>query len=183
MNTWELSCPLHKQDVLKLRAGDKVVLTGTVLAARDEAHKRLFELAQRNEPWPVDVAGEVIYYVGPSPAFDGRAVGAAGPTTSGRMDKYTPMMHQRGVAATMGKGYRSEEVKQAMIAHQAVYLVATGGAGALLGQCIWKKEVVAYPDLGPEAIVRLWIRDFPAIVAYDTLGQDLYAQNQSQWAR
>ncbi|MCL6516417.1 fumarate hydratase C-terminal domain-containing protein, partial [Alicyclobacillus sp.] len=123
----------------------------------------------------------VIYYVGPSPGDDAHPVGAAGPTTSGRMDPFTPLMLEMGVVATIGKGYRSEAVKEAMRRHGAVYFVATGGAGALLGRCVERQEVLAYPDLGPEAITRLWVRDFPVLVAYDTKGRDLYAENQRLW--
>lgn len=174
MNTWHFQLPASKEQWQQVRTGDKVYLTGPVLAARDEAHRRLYDLAQKSEAWPVDVEHQVIYYVGPSPGFGDYAVGAAGPTTSGRMDLFTPMMLECGVAATMGKGYRSADVKAAMLAHQSVYLVATGGAGALLGRRIVKREVLAYDDLGPEAITRLWLKDFPCLVAFDTTGADIY---------
>ncbi|MCL6597537.1 MAG: FumA C-terminus/TtdB family hydratase beta subunit [Alicyclobacillus macrosporangiidus] len=176
-----MPCPPTRAELRQLRAGDRVYLTGTVLTARDHAHGRLAECARAGEPWPVDVTGQVIYYVGPSPGFGSRAVGAAGPTTSSRMDRFTPLLLDMGVVATIGKGYRSQEVKDAMRRHGAVYFVATGGAGALLGACVERREVLAYPDLGPEAITRLWIRDFPVLVAFDTEGHDLYEENQRRW--
>ncbi|GMA60366.1 FumA C-terminus/TtdB family hydratase beta subunit [Alicyclobacillus fastidiosus] len=180
MNTWSLTFPIDKTELAELRAGDRVFLTGSFITARDEAHKRLNELTTQNIPWPIDVQGELIYYVGPSPGFADFVVGAAGPTTSSRMDSFTPLMLERGAVATMGKGYRGDTVKEAMLTHKAVYFVATGGAGALLGSRIKRREIIAYEDLGPEAIARVWVEDFPALVAFDTHGNDIY-QQQSEW--
>jgi fumarate hydratase subunit beta len=180
LNHWKLTLPAKKQAFAQLRAGDRVLLSGTFITARDEAHQRLYDLALEGKPWPIDVAGELIYYVGPSPGFGAFAVGAAGPTTSSRMDSFTPLMLERGAAATMGKGYRGPQVKDAMLRHGAVYFVAIGGVGALLGSRIVRREVIAYEDLGPEAIARVWVEEFPAFVAFDVLGNDIYAQ-QDEW--
>lgn len=180
MKSWQLTFPTEKAELARLRAGDRVLLSGSFITARDEAHKRLYDLALEGRPWPIDVVGELIYYVGPSPGFGEFAVGAAGPTTSSRMDSFTPLMLERGAAATMGKGYRSSDVKAAMLRHEAVYMVAIGGVGALLGSRIVRREVIAYEDLGPEAIARVWVNDFPALVAFDLEGNDIYTQ-QNEW--
>jgi len=181
--TIRLKTPLKDADVEKLRAGDKVLITGVILTGRDAAHKRLFDLLQAGKPLPVDIRGQIIYYVGPAPAKPGRPIGSAGPTTSGRMDAYSPKLMEIGLKGMIGKGMRKKEVVEAMKKYRAVYFAATGGAGALLAKAIKKAEVVAYEDLGPEAINRLEVEDFPVIVVNDTLGNDLYKQGMEQYAR
>ena len=158
----------------QVRAGDRVLITGTIIAARDAAHKRLVEALARGEELPVDLDGAVIYYVGPSPARPGRAIGAAGPTTAGRMDAYTPTLLAQGLRGMIGKGRRNAAVIASMKQHGAVYFGAIGGCGALLSKCIKKAEVIAYEDLGAEALRRLEVEDFPVTVIIDTLGNDLY---------
>jgi fumarate hydratase subunit beta len=166
---------------MELVAGQETLIQGTVLAARDQAHKRLVELMARGEDPPVDLAGQIIYYVGPTPARPGRAVGAAGPTTSGRMDRLTVPLLKRGVKALVGKGRRSDEVRCSMLAHGAVYLAALGGAGALYGEKILSCQVLAWPELGPEALMALTVVDFPAIVVNDLHGGDLYDSGPAAW--
>jgi fumarate hydratase subunit beta len=166
-----------------LKAGDKVLITGVIYTGRDAAHKRLFDLLQEGKPLPVDLKGQIIYYVGPAPAKPGQAIGSAGPTTSGRMDAYSPRLMEIGLKGMIGKGMRKKEVVEAMKKYKAVYLAATGGAGALLAKAVKKAEIVAYEDLGPEAINRLEVVDFPAIVVNDTKGNDLYQQGMAQYAR
>ncbi len=178
-----LRTPLTAEMVSGLRAGDQVLITGTLLGARDVAHKRLYELLQRGEPTPVDLAGQILYYVGPTPARPGRPVGSAGPTTSGRMDRYTPLLLSHGVKGLIGKGGRSAAVVDALKQHRAVYCAALGGAGALLAQRIRAAEVVAYPELGAEAIFRLAVEDFPVIVINDVVGGDLYADAVRQYGQ
>jgi len=174
--TYTLTTPLSDEDVCKLAIGDVVLLTGTIYTARDAAHKRLVESLDKGETLPFDLKGALIYYVGPSPAPPGRPIGAAGPTTSYRMDSYAPRLHSLGLKATIGKGKRSDEVKAALTAHKAVYFGATGGAGALLSQCIKAAKVIAYEDLGPEAIRELTVADFPLLVINDTKGGELYVK-------
>ena len=171
-----LQTPLADEDIEKLHSGDRVLLSGVIYTARDAAHKRLFELLQAGKPLPVDLRGQVIYYVGPTPAKPGRVIGSAGPTTSGRMDAYTPALIEYGLKGMIGKGSRNQDVLDALKRYRAVYFGATGGAGALLARCIKKAEVVTYEDLGPEAIYRLEVEDFPAIVINDAHGGDLYAE-------
>ena len=178
-----LKTPLSDADVEKLKAGDKVFLNGVIYTGRDAAHKRLFDLLKEGKPLPVDLKGQVIYYVGPAPAKPGRAIGSAGPTTSGRMDAYSPKLMEIGLKGMIGKGMRKKEVIEAMKKYKAVYFAATGGAGALLAKAIKKAQVVAYEDLGPEAITRLEVEDFPVIVVNDTQGNDLYQQGMAQYAR
>jgi len=178
-----LSTPLSEEEVLKLRAGQPVLISGVVYTARDAAHRRMAEAMEQGEDLPFDVAGQVIYYVGPTPAPPGRIIGAAGPTTAGRMDKFTPALLARGLKGTIGKGPRSQAVKEALQQHRAVYFGGIGGAGALLGQRITSVEMVAYEDLGTEAIRRLEFADFPAIVINDCYGQDAYAEGQARWRR
>jgi len=178
-----LKTPLSDADVEKLKAGDKVFLNGVIYTGRDAAHKRLFDLLKEGKPLPVDLKGQVIYYVGPAPAKPGRAIGSAGPTTSGRMDAYSPKLMEIGLKGMIGKGMRKKEVIEAMKKYKAVYFAATGGAGALLAKAIKKAQVVAYEDLGPEAITRLEVEDFPVIVVNDTKGNDLYQQGMQQYAR
>lgn len=178
-----LKTPLSDADVEKLKAGDKVLLNGVIYTGRDAAHKRLFDLLREGKPLPVDLKGQVIYYVGPAPAKPGQAIGSAGPTTSGRMDAYSPRLMEIGLKGMIGKGMRKKEVVEAMKKYKAVYFAATGGAGALLAKAIKKAQVVAYEDLGPEAVTRLEVEDFPVIVVNDTKGNDLYQQGMQQYAR
>jgi fumarate hydratase subunit beta len=167
--------------VRALHAGDPVRIRGRVYVARDAAHQRLVAAIEAGEPLPFDPAGQVLYYMGPSPARPGRAIGAAGPTTSYRMDPYTEALLAAGIKAVIGKGARGEAVKHALRAHQAVYLVAVGGAGALLAQAIQRATVIAYPDLGPEAVRELDVVDFPAIVGCDVHGQDIYDLGRARY--
>ncbi len=178
-----LTTPLKSEDVDKLRIGDRVLLNGIVYTARDAAHKRLIQLIEAGEPLPFDVEGQVIYYVGPSPAKPGQAVGAAGPTTSYRMDAYAPTLIERGLKGMIGKGKRNDAVKDAMQNHKAVYFAAIGGAGALMAKSILSAEVIAYPELGPEAIRKLEVTNFPVIVANDAHGGDLYEEGAKAYAR
>ena len=171
----KLSTPFQEEDVLKLRTGDKVLLSGRIYAARDAAHKRLLQDLDQGMEAPFNLQGAVLYYVGPTPAPPGRVIGSAGPTTSSRMDAYTPRMHALGIKATIGKGRRSEEVKRVLREQKAVYLGATGGAGALLSRCITGSRVLAYQDLGTEAIRELEVQDFPLLVVNDAYGGELYA--------
>jgi len=163
--------------------GDQVLVSGVIYTARDAAHKRLMELLDAGAKLPVDLKGQILYYVGPSPARPGRVIGAAGPTTSTRMDVYTPRMLQLGLKAMIGKGKRGPEVIAALKEYTAVYLGATGGAGALISKCIKAAEVVAFPDLGPEAIHRLEVEDLPTIVINDCHGGDLYELGRREYAR
>lgn len=165
--------PLDEQTVRSLRAGDRVRLDGVLYTARDAAHRRIVEALERGEAPPFPLEGAAVYYVGPTPGRDGRPVGAAGPTTSYRMDAWTPALLARGVRAMIGKGDRAPDVVEAMQRCGAVYLAATGGAGALLARCIRSAEVIAWPDLGPEAVRRLEVEAFPAIVAIDSAGHSL----------
>ncbi|MGE4284996.1 MAG: Fe-S-containing hydro-lyase [Phycisphaerae bacterium] len=170
----KLSTPIDKAALLSLRAGDEVLISGTVYSGRDMAHKRLTETLAAGGELPVELRGELIYFVGPSPAAPGRAIGSAGPTTSSRMDPFSPVLLDYGLAGMIGKGYRGEEVVEAIKRNGAVHFSAIGGAGALLSKAIVEAEIVAYPELGTEAIHRLKVIDFPAIVAYDSLGNCVY---------
>lgn len=174
MNNIHLELPLDEKTVRSLRAGDAVTLSGSILTGRDAAHKRLIDLIDQNKELPVDLNGQVIYYVGPAPASPGHAVGSAGPTTSYRMDAYTPKLLEMGLRAMIGKGLRNKEVIESMKKNGAVYFGAVGGAAALISQSIVNSEVIAYPDLGAEAIHRFVIKDFPVIVVIDSLGNNLY---------
>jgi fumarate hydratase subunit beta len=178
-----LTTPLKVEDVEKLRIGDQVLLDGVVYTARDAAHKRLIQLIEAGEKLPFELEGQVIYYVGPSPPKPGQAVGAAGPTTSYRMDAYAPKLISLGLKGMIGKGSRNQDVKDAMKTHKAVYFAAIGGAGALMSKSILTAEVIAYPELGPEAIRRLVVKNFPVIVANDTVGGDLYEEGIKAYAR
>ena len=169
-----MNAPLEKNMVEKLKAGDKVFISGTIYTARDAAHKRMDEALDGNEPLPFDIRGQVIYYMGPSPARPGRPIGSAGPTTASRMDKYTPRLLDLGLLGMLGKGKRSPEVHEAIVRNKAVYFAAIGGAGALLSRCIKKSEVIAYDDLGTEAIRKLTVEDLPCIVVIDPEGNDIY---------
>ena len=176
MARYHLTAPLFESDAAMLRSGDIVLLSGTVYTARDAAHARLAALLDQGEPLPFPLEGAVIYYVGPTPPPPGRAIGSAGPTTSYRMDAFAPHLHALGVKATIGKGVRNATVRQALKDHTAVYFGATGGAGALLSTCITEARVIAFPDLGPEAIRRLTVTELPLLVINDSLGNELYAQ-------
>ncbi len=178
-----ISPPLSEGDVEGLRAGDRVLITGVLYTARDAAHKRLIDLLDRGEELPFDLKGQIIYYVGPTPPRPGEIIGSAGPTTSGRMDAYTPRLLELGLKATIGKGQRSDEVVEAMKRYKAVYLAAVGGAAALIKKCIKKAEVIAYEDLGPEAIRRLEVEEFPAIVVNDIYGGDLFKSGVEEYRR
>ena len=172
----QLTTPLKKEDALRLRAGDSCLLTGVIYTARDAAHKRLIALLDEGKPLPVNLEGETIYYVGPAPARPGQAVGPAGPTSSYRMDPYTPKLLDLGLKGMIGKGERGTEVIDAMKQHGAVYFGAVGGSAVLISRSIEKSELIAYPDLGPEAIHRFVIKDFPAVVVIDSQGNNLYQQ-------
>lgn len=178
-----MSLPLKREEVAKLRAGDRVLLNGKMLTGRDAAHKRLYELLQEGKELPVSIRDETIFYVGPTPAPPGRPIGASGPTTSSRMDKYAPLLMDRGLLGMVGKGLRSREVKDAIVRNGAVYLGATGGSGALLSKCIKTATVIAYEDLGAEAIRLVEVEDFPTIVIIDSTGADLYEIGPKQYAR
>lgn len=169
-----ITAPLQQDTVRSLRAGDYVYITGTIYTARDAAHKRMSETLDEGGKLPFDLEGNVIYYMGPSPAREGRTIGSAGPTTASRMDKYTPRLLDMGLKGMIGKGKRSEDVRQAVIRNGAVYFAAVGGAGALLSRSIESSEVIAYDDLGTEAIRRLQVKDFPVIVVIDSVGNNLY---------
>lgn len=182
MKVKRISAPLTDDDVMQLKAGDNVLISGVIFTGRDSAHKKLTDLVAAGEPLPVDFAGQIIYYVGPSPAKPGKVIGSAGPTTSGRMDAYTPTMLAQGLKVCIGKGSRSEAVKDALVHYKAVYLASTGGAAALLAKTIKKADIVAYPELGAEAIYRLEVEDFPATVVNDAYGNDIYEEGRKKYA-
>ncbi len=169
-----ITAPIDKETARTLKAGDYVYISGTIYTARDAAHKRMDETLQSGGGLPVDIKGQMIYYMGPSPAREGRPIGSAGPTTAGRMDRYTPRLLDLGMGAMIGKGKRSPEVIDAIVRNGAVYFAAVGGAGALLSKCITSSEVIAYKDLGTEAVRRLTVEDFPVIVVIDSRGNNLY---------
>jgi fumarate hydratase subunit beta len=179
----KVSLPLTEETLAGLKAGDNVLLSGTLYVARDAAHKRMVEALERGELLPFDIKGQTIYYMGPSPAPPGRPIGAAGPTTSARLDAYTPRLLAAGLKVMIGKGVRSEEVREAMKKHRAVYLAAVGGAGALISKSIIKSEAIAYADLGPEAVLRLEVKDFPATVINDIHGGDLYIEGKAKYQK
>lgn len=170
----KIQLPITDEDIKSLKAGDSVLLTGTIITGRDAAHKRLFELIEKGEELPVDVRGELIYYVGPAPAKPGYAVGPAGPTSSYRMDKFTPALLDLGMKGMIGKGARSQEVIDAIVRNKAVYFAAIGGAAALIAKSIKKEEILCYEDLGTEAVRRYTVEDFPCIVAIDSEGNNVY---------
>jgi len=177
----KISLPLTDETVQELKAGDEVLLTGVMYVGRDAAHKILVETLEQGKPLPFDINEQTIYYMGPSPAKPGQAIGSAGPTTSGRMDAYTPRLVAEGLKGMVGKGMRSPEVKEALKEHHAVYFGAVGGAGALISNSIKKSEVIAYEELGAEAIRRLVVEDFPAIVINDMYGGDLYEEGKAKY--
>ncbi|MRI58068.1 MAG: fumarate hydratase [Epsilonproteobacteria bacterium] len=183
MAEYRLTTPLSDEDVSKLKAGDIVYLSGTIYTARDAAHKRLVDLIQKGEPLPFDLKGAVIYYVGPTPPKPGEVIGSAGPTTSYRMDSYAPILIEHGLKGMIGKGRRNDAVKEACKKHKAVYFGAVGGAGALLAQRIKDAKVIAYEELGPEAVRELVVEDFPVVVVNDTFGNDLYEEGRKKWAQ
>ncbi len=178
---YQINTPLEKKIIEMLSAGDMVYITGTIYTARDAAHKRMAEALKAGKELPIDVRGEMIYYMGPSPAREGNVIGSAGPTTASRMDRYTPRLLDMGLCGMIGKGKRSLEVIEAMIRNGAVYFAAIGGAGALLSKTIVKAELIAYDDLGTEAIRKLTVKDFPAIVVIDTKGNNLYDIAQKEF--
>ncbi|MCI9052536.1 MAG: Fe-S-containing hydro-lyase [Lachnospiraceae bacterium] len=169
-----INTPLKEEEIEELKAGDFVFITGTIYTARDAAHKRMYETLRKKEELPIELKNNIIYYMGPSPAKEGQVIGSAGPTTSSRMDKYTPELIDLGLKGMIGKGRRSEQVKEAIIKRKAVYFAAIGGAGALLSKCIISSQVIAYEDLGTEAIRKLEVKNFPVIVVIDSEGNNLY---------
>lgn len=182
MAEYSLEIPLENEDVKKLKAGDKVSLSGIIYTARDSAHERLVKLIEAGDELPIPLEGQIIYYVGPAPTPPGKAIGSAGPTTSYRMDPYTPVLIENGLKGMIGKGGRTEPVVEAMKKGTAVYFAATGGAAALIAQSILSSEVVAYEDLGAEAIRKLEVKDFPLIVAQDCHGGNVYVEGQAKYA-
>jgi fumarate hydratase subunit beta len=178
-----ITTPLSDEDVEGLKTGDQVLISGVIYTGRDAAHKRLAALIDRGEELPIDIRGQIIYYVGPTPARPGKPIGSAGPTTSYRMDPYSPKLMEKGLKGMIGKGMRSQEVIEAMKKYKAIYMAAVGGAAALIAKRIKKSEVIAYEDLGPEAIRRLEVEDFPAIVVNDIWGNDLYVEGVRQYER
>lgn len=175
--------PVTPEALADLRAGDSVLITGKILVGRDQVHKRLYELLQEGRSLPVDLTNQLIYYCGPSPAKPGQPIGSAGPTTAGRMDKYTPALLAQGLKGMIGKGYRSQEVKDAIKENKAIFLASVGGAGALLTKRIKESRILAYEDLGPEALREFVVEDFPTIVIHDMYGGDQYAEGQKQYKR
>lgn len=178
-----MTVPFGEKETSGLKSGDYVYLTGTIYTARDAAHKRMYEALQKGESLPFDLKDNLIYYMGPSPAREGRPIGSAGPTTSSRMDKYTPELLDLGLKGMIGKGKRSQSVKEALIRNKGVYFAAVGGAGALLSKAIISSEVIAYEDLGTEAIRKLEVKDFPVIVVMDSEGNDLYETAVKEFAK
>jgi fumarate hydratase subunit beta len=183
MDIKRITTPLSNGVVEALKAGDKVLLSGTIYTARDAAHKRFVDALSAGRSLPFEVEGQVIYYCGPSPVLPGRVIGAAGPTTSGRMDVYTPALLSLGLKGMVGKGKRSQAVKDAIVKHKAIYFGATGGAGALLSKAVVSYEVLAYEELGPEAVARLVVKDLPLFVINDVAGNDLYEMGMSGYRR
>jgi len=183
MAEYKLTTPLSDDYITKLKAGDIVYLTGVLYTARDAAHKRLVDLILNGEELPFDLKGAVIYYVGPTPPKPGEPIGSAGPTTSYRMDPYAPILIEHGLKGMIGKGKRNQAVKDACVKHKAVYFGATGGAAALIAKAIKKAEVIAYPELGPEAVRRIEVENFPVVVVNDTYGNDLYEEGRKLWEK
>ncbi|MEO1784566.1 Fe-S-containing hydro-lyase [Thermodesulfobium sp. 4217-1] len=173
---FNLNAPIKDNSLEKLNIGDRVYLNGVIYTARDSAHKRLIDALDEGRDMPFEIAGSVIYYVGPTPARPGKVIGSAGPTTSYRMDKYAPRLLDLGLKGMIGKGNRSDDVINSIVKNKAVYFAATGGVGALISKCIVKSEVIAFEELGPEAIRRLEVKNFPAIVVIDTFGNNLYEE-------
>ena len=183
MTMIKIKTPLSRLERRKLKAGDHVRISGTLYTARDAAHKRMIETLEKGLPLPVDFTDQLVYYVGPCPAKPGQIIGSAGPTTSGRMDAYTPELLERGLGGMIGKGNRSERVINSMINHDAVYFACVGGAGALLQDCIKAVEIIAYEDLGTEAIRKIEVENFPAIVVIDSQGNNLYETERKKYSK
>ena len=181
MKTLNIKSPIDEKTLENLKAGDQVFITGIIYVGRDAAHKRMVEALDQGKPLPFDIKGQTIYYMGPSPAKPGQPIGSAGPTTSGRMDAYSPRLLGEGLKAMIGKGMRSQPVKDAIKRYKAVYLAAIGGAGALISKSIKKSEVIAYKELGAEALLRLEVENFPATVINDIYGGDLYQEGQAKY--
>lgn len=177
-----INAPISDEDARSLKSGDYVYITGTIYTARDAAHKRMYEALANNEALPLQMKNNIIYYMGPSPAREGRPIGSAGPTTASRMDKYAPSLLDLGLKGMIGKGKRNAAVHEAITRNGAVYFAAVGGAGALLSKCITSSEVIAYDDLGTEAIRKLEVKDFPVIVVIDSEGNDLYETSIKEYA-
>ena len=178
-----LAAPLTQAKVKGLKAGDNVLISGVIYTGRDAAHKKMVEALEQGQDLPFEMKDQIIYFVGPAPAKEGQVIGSAGPTTSGRMDAYSPVLLAEGLTGMIGKGLRSQEVIEAMKIHGAVYFGAIGGAGALIAKCIESAEVIAYPELGTEAVRRLVVKDFPAIVIIDSQGNNLYEIGKAQYRR
>lgn len=176
-----ITTPVSDDVIAELRAGDSIYITGYLYTGRDSAHKKLIDLVDQGQELPIDVKGQLIYYVGPTPARPGKVIGSAGPTTSYRMDSFAPTLHRLGLKGTIGKGQRSEEVRESLKTNKGVYLAAVGGAGALISKSIVEAEVIAYPELGPEAIRRVKVENFPCIVINDMYGGDLYAEGKEEY--
>ncbi|MBP1930290.1 Fe-S-containing hydro-lyase [Ammoniphilus resinae] len=181
MSVKEISLPFNEDQLSDLRSGDRVLLTGSLFTARDAAHRRMFETLEAGGDLPISITGQTIYYVGPTPSKPGQVIGSAGPTTSGRMDKYAPKLIELGLKGMIGKGRRQQAVKDAMQKHKAVYFAAVGGAAALIAKSIKKAEVIAYHDLGSEAIYHLEVERFPVIVINDIYGSDLYEEGEERF--
>ena len=177
----KISPPLTDDVIMKLKAGNRVLITGVIYTGRDMAHKYIVEGHQKGEKLPFDLKGQILYYTGPTPSPPGRPIGSAGPTTSYRMDKFTPYLLELGLKGMIGKGPRGQDVKDAIKKHKAIYFAAIGGAGALISKAIRKAELIAYPDLGTEAVMRLEVEDFPAVVVNDVYGGDLYLMGVEQY--
>ena len=178
-----ITAPLSDEVAKELKSGDYVYITGTIYTARDAAHKRMWEALEKGEELPIEMKNNIIYYMGPSPAREGRPIGSAGPTTASRMDKYAPKLLDLGLKGMIGKGKRSGQVKEAIVRNGSVYFAAVGGAGAILSKAIKKSEVIAYDDLGTEAIRKLYVEDFPAIVVIDSQGNNLYETAIKEYAK
>lgn len=178
MNEIKITTPLDTDTIKSLKCGDSVLITGFIYTARDAAHKRIIEAIKKGEKLPFDLKNSIIYYTGPSPARPGKIIGAAGPTTSYRMDDYTPILLESGLKGMIGKGDRSKKVIESIVKHQAIYFVAIGGTAALLSKKIVSSEIIAYPDLGTEAIRKLYVKDFPVYVAIDSYGNNIYTNNR-----
>jgi len=183
MKTWSLQTPLSTSVIQDITAGDTVLISGTIYTARDAAHKKMTETIQNQEPLPFSLQGQILYFVGPTPARPGHAIGSAGPTTSGRMDKYSPILLDQGLKAMIGKGPRNLAVISAIQKNKALYLIAIGGIGALLSQKILHSSIIAYPEMGAEAIRKLEVQDFPTIAGIDIRGNDLYKEGPAEYLR
>jgi fumarate hydratase subunit beta len=179
----KITSPFNDKTIEGLKAGDQVLISGVMYVGRDAAHKRLVEALNKGDKMPFDVKGQVIYYMGPSPTKPGKVIGSSGPTTSGRMDAYTPRMLEAGLKGMVGKGLRTKDVKDAIKKYKAVYLASVGGAAALIAKRIVKSEIIAYEELGPEALLRIEVKDFPAIVINDMYGGDLYEEGKAKYRK